>query len=211
MNGQDELPEQEDLWSQAQNLIDRGDFDQAIALIKFIMVTQGDDEAVRERAYCQLGIIYHMLGRTELGRKYLFRAIGYDPRNPHYRYLLGNSYSITHEWERAAREYEMAIAMEPANPEYLFNLGEVTFNAGDRIKGLEYMLQAIALPPTRSPRLNQLATACLSMGDVSAAKKYAEMAVEIAPYDLMAWVVLRRVLSYQQPGPDHGWDSFSDN
>ena len=202
----DMVPELEDLWREANEHVDRGNFDKAIEIYKYVLIRYSDNNLANEHANAHLGDILLMLGQTDLAENHIRKALGYDPEKPHYHYLLGFVYYTRYEWENAVKEYKLALDIEPWNREYLRALGVATFNSGDRKTGLEYLQKAMDLCPDNSGMLTELATAYLSLGDFESARLYAERAVAIRPDDIMAWVVLKKTYALGN-GLSHGTTS----
>ena len=184
--------ELDELWQEANEHINRGKFQEAIEIYKYILVRYSDNNLANEYANAHLGNILLMLGQTELGLYHIKKALSYDLDNPRYHYLLGFVHYIRYEWENAIQEYKLALDKEPWNREYLRALGEAVFNAGDKKTGLEYLHEVAPFYPDNSGMLAELATAYISLGDMTLAREYAEEAVRTNPTDIMAHAVLRK-------------------
>jgi Flp pilus assembly protein TadD len=189
----DMAPEPDDLWHEADDLIDHGSFDKAIEIYRYILIRYGDNNLANEYANAHLGEILLMLGQTDLAENHIRKALNYDPQNPRYHSLLGFVYYTRYEWENAIQEYRLALDREPWNRLYLRVLGEAIFNSGDKKTGLEYLHKVAPLYPDNSGMLAELATAYMSIGDMASAREYAEEAVRTNPTDVMAHAVLRRI------------------
>ena len=188
----DMVPELDDLWWEANEHVNRGDFDKAVEIYRYILIRYVDNSLANENANAHLGDILLTLGQTDLGLYHIKKALSYDLDNPRYHYLLGFVHYIRYEWENAIQEYKLAFDKEPWNREYLHALGEAVFNAGDKKTGLEYLHEVAPFYPDNSGMLAELATAYISLGDRTLAREYAEEAVRTNPTDIMAHAVLRK-------------------
>ncbi len=187
-----EMPEFQSIWDEAKGYIERGDYDKAVEIYKYILIRYAENAVAVEYANAHLGDILLTLGQTELGLYHIKKALSYDLDNPRYHYLLGFVHYIRYEWENAIQEYKLAFDKEPWNREYLHALGEAVFNAGDKKTGLEYLHEVAPFYPDNSGMLAELATAYMSLGDIENARLYAEKAVATRPDDIMALAVLKK-------------------
>jgi len=124
--------------------------------------------------------------------------INCNPDNPSYRYLIGFTYSIQSQWDKAIGEFEVALDKEPNNSEYLRGLGWALHCAGDKAKGLAYLHRAVDLAPTNVNILTDLAAAYLSDLQFHKAREYAEMTVRIDPNSNIATEVLANIGRFQR-------------
>jgi len=186
-------PELHAIWSEAKEHIEKGDYDKAIEIYKYVLIRYGDNDIAVEYANAYLGDIYLTLRRLSLAEDHIKKAIDCKPDNPSYHYLLGFTYSIQGQWGKAIGEFEVAVAKEPNNGEYLRGLGWAIHCAGDKAKGLAYLHRAIDLMPTNVNILTDLAAAYLSTLQLDDARKYAERAVRIDPKSNVAREVLDQI------------------
>jgi tetratricopeptide (TPR) repeat protein len=194
----DNVPELHTIWDDARGFIERGDFDKAIEIYKYILVRYGDDAVAVEHAHAYLGDIFLTLQNLDLAEDHIKKAIDYKPENPGYHYMLGFVYSYKRQWGKAIPEFEIAVAREPNNGEFLRGLGWAVYESGDVAKGLASLEEASRLAPTNANILTDLAVAYLSSININKAREYAEKAVRLDPINSVARDVLKRVLSYDQ-------------
>jgi tetratricopeptide (TPR) repeat protein len=188
----------EALQSEAISCCREGNFDKAIEIHKGILARYNDHAQACERAYASLGDIYLTLRELDLAEDYLRQAMSYSPMNPKYHYLLGFTYSVSRQWNKAIREFELSVKQNPHDPEYLRGLGWAMRKAGKQTKGLNYLHQALALAPDSANILTDLAVAYLSKYDFNRAVEYAKHAVRIAPENALAQEVLDKVRYFQK-------------
>ncbi len=85
----DMVPELDDLWWEANEHVNRGDFDKAVEIYRYILIRYVDNSLANENANAHLGDILLTLGQTDLGLYHIKKALSYDLDNPRYHYLLG--------------------------------------------------------------------------------------------------------------------------
>ena len=194
----DTAPELYTIWSEAKNHIEQGDYDKAIEIYKYVLIRYSDNDIAVEHANAYLGDIYLTLRQLNLAENHIKKAIDCKPDKPNYHYLLGFTYSIQSQWDKAIGEFEAALGKEPNNSEYLRGLGWAIHRTGDKAKGLAYLHRAIALAPTNVNILTDLAAAYLSDLQFRKAREYAEKAIQIAPGSNVAREVLDNVVRFQR-------------
>jgi tetratricopeptide (TPR) repeat protein len=194
--GKDNVPELQSIWGEAKGYIERGDFDKAIEIYKYIMVRYGDDAVAAEHAHAYLGDIFLTLQQFDMAEDHIKKAIGYRPEKPGYHYILGFVYSHKRRWDKAISEFEIAVTEEPNNGEYLRGLGWAIHQCGDVAKGLAFLEKASRLEPTNANILTDLAIVHLSSLNIDKATECAKRAVRLAPTNPAAQDVLKNVLSF---------------
>lgn len=188
----------ESLRLKAVGYCNQGKFDEAITIHEDILNRyKGNDQAC-EYSYASIGDIYLTLRKLELAEDYLIKALGYAPLNSKYHYLLGFTYSISRQWDKAIREFEMSVRQLPQEAEYLRGLGWATWSAGNKKRGLEYLKQAVSLAPENVNILADLAVAHLRDGQLDTAKEYAERAVKTDPKNALAKDVLNATRRFRE-------------
>jgi len=199
----DMAPELYTIWAEAKDHIERGNYDKAIEIYRYILIRYGDDEIAAEHANAYLGDIFLTLKQPDVAENHIKKAISYKPENPAYHYLLGFAYSTKSQWEMAIQELEIAVDKEPNNDEYVRGLGWAIYSNGDKVRGLAYLHRAIELAPTNVNVLTDLAVAYLSMANISKAKEFAGNAVRVEPQNALAQEVLKTVHSFQKGSERH--------
>jgi tetratricopeptide (TPR) repeat protein len=194
-NGDAEL---ESLRSEAIDYRNHGNFDKAVTIHKDIITRYRDNDQVCAYSYASIGDIYPTLRKLELAEDYLRKALGYDPLNPKYHYLLGFTYSVAKQWDRAIKEFEVSVKQEPKDAEYLRGLGWALWSAGKKAKGLKYLGQAVSFVPDNVNILADLAGAYLRDGHLDTAQEYAERAVKADPKSTLAKDVLNATRNFRE-------------
>src|SRR3990172_486529 len=110
-------PELETLLSKAARYRSEGDLDKVIMTCKDILKGYPDNAGACGQAYAGMGDAYLVLRELKLAEDYLKKAMGYDPLNPKYHYLLGFVYSVSRQWDRAVKEFEVSVKQEPDESE----------------------------------------------------------------------------------------------
>ncbi len=190
--------ELDSLRSEAIATCNQGNFDKAITIHKDILNRyRGNDQACAY-SYASIGDIYLTLRKLKLAEDYLMKALGYEPLNPEYHYLLGFTYSVSKQWDKAINEFQMSVRQQPQKAEYLRGLGWAIWSAGDKKRGLEYLKQAISLAPDSVNILTDLAVAHLRDGQIDTAQEYAERAVKADPKSTLAKDILNATRNLPQ-------------
>jgi len=192
----EDIPEIQSIWDDARRFIERGDYDKAIEIYKYILVRYDDDIVAIEYANAYLGDIFLTLQKLDPAEDHIKKAISFSPEKPGYHYILGFISSNKRQWDKAIAEFEIAVAKEPDNGEYLRGLAWAVYSSGDVAKGLASLEKASRLAPTDANILTDLAVAYLSSINIDKATEYAERAVRLDPINAMAQNVLKRVLNF---------------
>ncbi|MCX6004576.1 MAG: tetratricopeptide repeat protein, partial [Chloroflexi bacterium] len=201
---ENDRPELYDIWDEAKDHIESGNYDKAVEMYRYILIRYSDNDVATEHANAYLGDLFLTLRQLDLAENHIKKAIGSKPEKPAYHYVLGFVYSVKRQWDRAIPEFELAIAKEPDNGEYLRGLAWAIHSSGDRAKGLAYLHKASQLAPTNINILTDLAAAYLSAANFSKAREYAEKAVHIEPQNTLAQEVLKNVHSFEKEFKQRG-------
>ncbi|MFC2042143.1 tetratricopeptide repeat protein [Chloroflexota bacterium] len=175
----DELPELQSIWDDAKGLIERGEFDKAIEIYKYVLIRYADNTTAAEYANAYLGDIFLTTRQLDLAQRYLKKALSFAPKKAHYHYLLGFVYSIKEEWTKSVAEFKKAIKLDSKNGEYERGLGWAMFNGGDRIEGIGHLYRALELSPSNIHAMTDLAGALLMLGNFEKAREYGEKALSL--------------------------------
>ena len=192
----EDVPELQSIWDDARDFIERGDFDKAIELYKYILVRYSDEVVATEYANAYLGDIFLTIKKLGLAEEHIKKAIDLKPENTGYRYILGFVYSYNRQWDKAILEFEIAVNKEPNNGEYLRGLGWAIYESGEVVKGLASLEKASRLAPANANILTDLAVAYLSSVNIDKALEYAKRAVRLDPTNTVAQDALKRVLGF---------------
>jgi len=190
--------ELESLRSEAIDYCNQGNFDKAVTIHKDIITRYRDNDQVCAYSYASIGDIYLTLRKLELAEDYLRKALGYDPLNPKYHYLLGFTYSVSKQWDKAINEFEVSVKQAPEDAEYLRGLGWALWSAGKKAKGLKYLGRAVSFMPDNVNILADLAAAYLRDGRLDRAQEYAERAVKADTKSILAKDVLNATRSFRE-------------
>jgi len=196
--GEEALSELNSIWDEARCFIERGDFDKAIEIYKYVLVRYADNAVAVEYGNAYLGDTFLTIQRLDLAEEHIKKAINLKPENPGYRYILGFVYSYKRQWDKAIPEFEIAVARESDNGEYLRGLGWALYESGDAARGLVFLEKASRLAPDNANILTDLAVACLSSVKIDKAKEYAERAVRTDPANPVAQDVLKRIMGFSK-------------
>ena len=192
----EDIPEIQSIWDEARHCIERGDYDKAIEIYRYILIRYSDYPIAVEHANAYLGDIFLTLRQLDTAEGHIKKAINLKPENPAYHYILGFIYSNKQQWDKAIAEFEIAITKEPDNGEYLRGLAWAVHSSGDVAKGLASLEKASRLAPANANILTDLAVAYLSSVTINKATEYAERAVRLDPTNAVAQDVLKRVLDF---------------
>ena len=192
----EDIPEIQSIWDNARHFIERGDYNKAIEIYKYILIQYSDDSIAVEYANAYLGDIFLTLWQLDTAEEHIKKAINLKPENPAYHYILGFIYSNKRQWDKAIAEFEIAVAKEPGNGEYLRGLAWAVYSSVDVTQGLASLEKASRLAPTNANILTDLAVAYLSLVNIDKSTEYAERAVRLDPTNAVAQDVLKRVLNF---------------
>ena len=189
----DVVPELRSIWDEAKGHIDRGDYDKAAEIYKYVLIRYADNAIAVEYANAYLGDIYLTTRHLDLAEKHLKKAITAAPSNPHYHYLMGFTYSIKEQWTKAVTEFRKAIRLGPDKSEYECGLGWAMFNGGNRTEGIGHLHWALELSPSNLHAMTDLATAMLMLGNMEKAREYGERALRFDPDYVLARKLLNTI------------------
>ena len=194
----EDIPEIQSIWDDARRFIERGDYNKATEIYKYILIRYSNDPIAIEYANAYLGDIFLTLRQLDTAEDHIKKAISCKPEKPGYHYILGFIYSNKRQWYKAIAEFEIAVTKEPDNGEYLRGLAWAVYSSGDVAKGLASLEEASRLAPTNANILTDLAVAYLSSVNINKATEYAERAIRLNPTNTMAQDVLKRVLDFDK-------------
>ncbi len=70
----DMVPELDDLWWEANEYVNHGDFDKAVEIYRYILIRYVDNSLANENANAHLGDVLLMLGQTDLAEGHIRNA-----------------------------------------------------------------------------------------------------------------------------------------
>jgi tetratricopeptide (TPR) repeat protein len=192
--GQNNIPNEFNIiWEEAKTYIEKGDYDKAIEIYKYVLIRYCDNAIAARYANAYLGDIYLTLKDPEVAQICIRKAINADPEEPSYRYQMGFAYSLQHKWKKAIMEFEIAIAKDPNNGEYLRGLGWAIYNGGNTVKGLTYLRRASEKEPKNVNILNDLAVVYLGLLDFKNAEQCISKVLLIDPGNDLAKETLDQI------------------
>jgi len=191
-------PEKPTIWKEAKDHVEKGNYDKAIEIYKYLLIRFGENSIVVERANANLSDIYLKLKQPDMAEIHINKAIKRVPGKPDYRYMLGFIYSTQYRWREAIPEFEAAVEADPENTEFLRGLGWAQLNDGDKDKGMVCLHKAKALAPFDVTVLLDLAQAYLFNLDFDEAKRYARGAISLEPENAFAQKVFGEICQAQK-------------
>jgi tetratricopeptide (TPR) repeat protein len=186
------------IWNEAKGHVDRGEYEKAIEIYKYILIRYADDVVAVEYANAYLGDIFLTIEHLDQAERYLKKAIALAPEKAQYHYLLGFTYSKTQIWNKAILGFRRALKIDPDNAEYERGLGWAIFNKGQKVDGLVHLERALDLCPSNVNVITDLGAAMLMYGKIEIAKKFAERALKIDPYFGLAKELLKTINRLQR-------------
>ena len=189
----DDIPELSSIWDEAKGYINRGEYDNAVEVYKYILIRYADNAVAVEYANAYLGDLFLTTRRLDLAEEYLKKAITLAPGKSHYYYLLGFTYSIKERWAKAIAEFRKAIRLNPEKSEYEYGLGWAIFNGGDRAEGITHLHTALELSPSNIHAMTDLATAMMMLGNLEKAREYGKKALHLDPAHALAQNLLEMI------------------
>lgn len=198
-----EASELTSVWDEARSRIERGDYDKAIEIYKYILIRYADVPVYVEYANAYMRDVFLTLRQLKPAEHHLKKAIVANPGNAHYHYLLGFTYSIAAQWTKAVKAFRKAIRLEPNNAVYQRDLGWAVFNGGDKIEGLSHLSRALELAPHDVQVVTDLGAAMLIMGNFKKARDYAKQAAHMDPNSETIRRLLHTVKSFEKMTKPH--------
>jgi len=196
-----EMPELQSIWDEAEGYIERGDYDKAVEIYRYILIRHAENAIAVEYATAYLGDIFLTTRHLDFAEMHLKKAINMASGNSRYHYLLGFSYSVKEQWAKAVTRFRKAIRLEPDSSEYERGLGgEAMFNAGKRVERLSHLYRAIELLSSNVHAMTDLATAVLMLGNLEKAREYSERVLsfdpssQISPASKMTKIPIKKVI-----------------
>lgn len=188
-----EMPELQSVWDEAKGYIERGDYDKAVEIYRYILIRYAENAVAVEYANAYLGDIFLTTRRLDLAGMHLKRAINTASGNSHYHYLLGFTYSIKEQWAKAMTEFRKVIRLDPDNSEYERGLGRAMFNGGNRTEGIGHLYRSLELSPSNLHAMTDLATAMLMLGNMKKAREYGKKALRLDPGYVLARNLIKTI------------------
>ncbi len=129
------------------------------------------------------------------------RAMQIDPTSVRAHMILGESFRIAEQYDKAVQEYKAATEQQPELAAAWAGLATAYSAAGDDENALEAAKRALALDSDDANTNVTIAATLLRQGDSTKAKPYALRALELQPGLASAHVVAGKIyLAERQPG-----------
>jgi len=97
----------------------------------------------------KMGYLYFNSAQYDKAVQYLKMAIGQEPNNYTYHYLLGSSYERIKKYQEAILEFERVIQLEPQHQKSIKKIGVLHFRLSDFLYTKEAKQYATLQNPTR--------------------------------------------------------------
>jgi Flp pilus assembly protein TadD len=107
------------------------------------------------------------------------KAAEAHPREPDYRFMLGDALMRVGRFEAAAAEMRAACALGPPNAEYLCSVGAVLLEAGRYDEADDALRASLALDPTGTQALARRGVVLAHLGRASEARRSSEEACRL--------------------------------
>jgi predicted TPR repeat methyltransferase len=167
----------EDLFQRALELHQTGQFAEAEALYKKILVK----EPARAEVLHLLGILAGQQGDYAAALKWIQAAIQQEPDSATFYNSLGNVYRQSGQIEQAIKHYQTALKLQPDSPSANNNLGILFYRQNQLDEAIKYYQAAIALKPDYADAHFNLSTALTAQQKFTEAKQQLEIALRIQP------------------------------
>jgi len=132
------------LYSQAQKLVEQGDFAAAIGQLEALVAADSDHAL----AHNDLGVLYYQTGNKEKSITAYERALALEPHNLTFKKNLADFKCIELKQVEAALEiYNEILAVEPDDLETLLAMGQVCAMLGRKEDARHFFNQALAIEP----------------------------------------------------------------
>jgi len=167
----------EDLLRQAEQLMETGDKEEAIALYEQIISL--DPNCVQARI--NFGFLKQEKGELEAAIPHYREALAIDPNIPQTAYNLAKIFEEQGQVEEAIAHYEQALVAQPDFVPALINLAVALQEKGELVRAIELYRRALEIHPHSWEAYNNLATVLQEQGNLEDAIEYYHKALELLP------------------------------
>ncbi|MEG4348354.1 tetratricopeptide repeat protein [Microcoleus sp. LAD1_D3] len=167
----------EDLLRQAEQLMETGDREEAIALYEQIISL--DPNCVQARI--NFGFLKQEKGELDAAIPHYREALALDPNIPQTAYNLAKIFEEQGQVEEAIAHYEQALVAEPNFVPALINLAVALQEKGELVRAIELYRRALEIHPHSWEAYNNLATVLQEQGNLEDALEYYHKALELLP------------------------------
>ncbi|MEG4939389.1 tetratricopeptide repeat protein [Microcoleus sp. F4-D5] len=167
----------EDLLRQAEQLMETGDKEEAIALYEQIISL--DPNCVQ--ALINFGFLKQENGELDAAIPHYQEALALAPNIPQTAYNLAKIFEEQGQVEEAIAHYEQALVAQPDFVPALINLAVALQEKGELLRAVELYRQALEIQPHSWEAYNNLATVLQEQGNLEDALEYYHKALELLP------------------------------
>ncbi|MEG4075083.1 tetratricopeptide repeat protein [Microcoleus sp. Pol14C2] len=167
----------EDLLRQAEQLMETGDREEAIALYEQIISL--DPNCVQARI--NFGFLKQEKGELEAAIPHYREALAIDPNIPQTAYNLAKIFEEQGQAEEAIAHYEQALVAQPNFVPALINLAVALQEKGELVRAIDLYRRALEINPHSWEAYNNLATVLQEQGNLEEALEYYHKALELLP------------------------------
>ncbi|WP_193179931.1 tetratricopeptide repeat protein [Nisaea sediminum] len=163
--------------SQAVEMLNASEWEKARKI--FMQVLDENEEDAT--ALHGVGIVARKMGRLEVARELMQRALKFEPRNHMIMSNLGVVQEDLKDYEGALKSFRAAARAAPKVPEYHVNQASVLSKMNRRSEALIANRKAFELGIRKAEPLTNLGVMLADIGDFAQAEKYFRKALEIDP------------------------------
>lgn len=167
----------EDLLRQAEQLMETGDKEEAIALYEQIISLEPNCVQAR----INFGFLKQEKGELEAAIPHYREALAIDPNIPQTAYNLAKIFEEQGQVEEAIAHYEQALVAQPDFVPALINLAVALQEKGELLRAIELYRRALEIHPHSWEAYNNLATVLQEQGNLEDALEYYHKALELLP------------------------------
>ncbi|MEB3227493.1 MAG: tetratricopeptide repeat protein [Synechocystis sp.] len=167
-----------ELLRQGKELVDRGNFAQAIAVYQQAASLDQNNAEL----YGSMGYLHTRQGQFNEAAQQFQQALKLDPNNPEYYDGLGFSYANLGELSQATSAYSAAISLAPKSVKYRLALGVVLLRQGDYGRVRQTYDEIARLQPGNDEAAVMMGAALLQSGQFDQAITFNREAVKYYPH-----------------------------
>ena len=167
----------EHLLRQAEQLMETGDKQEAIALYEQIISLEPNCVQAR----INFGFLKQEKGELDAAIPHYQEALALDPNIPQTAYNLAKIFEEQGQVEEAIAHYEQALVAEPEFVPALINLAVALQEKGELLKAIELYRRALEIQPHSWEAYNNLGTVLQHQGNLEEALEYYHKALELLP------------------------------
>ncbi len=167
----------EDLLRQAEQLMETGDKEEALALYEQIISLEPNCVQAR----INFGFLKQENGELEAAIPHYREALAIAPNIPQTAYNLAKIFEEQGQVEEAIAHYEQALVAQPDFVPALINLAVARQEKGELVRAIELYRRALEIHPHSWEAYNNLATVLQEQGNLEDALEYYHKALELLP------------------------------